>query len=107
MITGELVSAADYFGTFARDFRVGAGFNLAFGSEEARENFSGVFEKFEFLRKGEWGPFLHVRNARIVQSGVPQVPGVWWRGRVGAVDGFILGTLAAEPLATEEREAEE
>jgi len=47
---------------------------------------------------GSAGPIsdtmIHLRNVRVHQAGLPPMVGVWWRGRLAAVDGFILGRLA-------------
>lgn len=51
LITGELVSAADYFQAFAEDFKVGAEID-AIDAENAKERFANILAKFAFLREG-------------------------------------------------------
>jgi hypothetical protein len=43
--------------------------------------------------------FIHLKNARFHHHNVKPIPvnqGVWWRGRLEAVDGFFIGTLQVE-----------
>jgi hypothetical protein len=98
LITGELVSGQQYFDSFAEDFKIGADIDSE-EAETARVRFSEILRRFGTLypsKHTEGEPFLHLRNARIIQTGIAQPSGVWWRGRLDAVDGFILGTLTAE-----------
>jgi len=44
--------------------------------------------------------FVHLRNAHIYASGqspMPKKDGAWWRGRLCAIDGFIMGSFAPAP----------
>ncbi len=45
-----------------------------------------------------WQPahYVHLENARMITPGQPGIPtheGVLWRGKVSAIDGFMLGTI--------------
>jgi len=46
--------------------------------------------------------FIHLRNAKFFAPGQPPIPtqgdGTLWRGRLDAVDGYVFGTLAQQPL---------
>jgi hypothetical protein len=103
LVSGTLVGGHKYFEGFAKDFFSG-------WSESTRES-AGTLEKW-FAELGEiytadkkadgGNPlasirFIHLKNARFFQPGVAPIPtnrGVWWRGRLEAVEGFVLGTLA-------------
>lgn len=44
--------------------------------------------------------FIHLRNARFYTAGQEPIPanqGVWWRGRLAAIDGFCMGSLSTAP----------
>ena len=100
LVSGTLVGAKKYFDGFASDFA---------------SPFSAYPEAAESIRKsfatyGEWvseplpddrprplPQFLHMRDAKFFNTSGNPIPGnrgVWWRGRVCEVGGFILGTLA-------------
>jgi hypothetical protein len=46
------------------------------------------------LSSGLTDGVVHLRNATIVEPSGSVLSGVWWRGRLAAVDGFILRRLA-------------
>lgn len=43
--------------------------------------------------------YIHLRNARVFHpsgGSIPKNEGVWWRGKITAVDGFFFGSLSIE-----------
>ena len=41
--------------------------------------------------------FIHLKNAKLINTAghdIPRGAGVWWRGRISEVGGFILGTFS-------------
>jgi hypothetical protein len=108
VITGDLVSGHRYFEGFAQAFTEGA----MSRSQDKIENLADSFRYlgFEYAPPehtpltGEPSPpppFVHLKNARIyLQSGevIPGNAGVWWRGRLDAVDGFFFSKLANDGM---------
>ncbi|MFL5350766.1 MAG: gas vesicle accessory protein GvpU [Hyalangium sp.] len=106
LVSGELVGGQHYFEGF------GAEFTQNFSDEKAAKGAKESFAKMgEIYRKGgndatasgtgtASGPsYIHLRNARFFQANgtpVPNNKGIWWRGKLSAVDGFTLGMLKAE-----------
>lgn len=106
MISGEIVSGHRYFEGFAKELREGFfGTDSEDGSdmESSIRKLGNIYtqnlpeqerEEDELLPPN----FIHLRNARVFHPAgkpIPDNKGVWWRGRLEAVDGFILGTLSA------------
>lgn len=111
LVSGELVSYRKYFEGFAEDFKGGL-IRAGFTPDNAEIAVKAFREVPDFLTSiantneqgGARGTppsprpgFIHLRNARFFHPGEVPVPankGVWWRGRLNAVDGFILGSLS-------------
>ena len=103
LVSGEMVSGHKYFEGFAKDLKEGM-----FGTTSENANFvedqfkklGSIYIREEQGQDDERKPppqYIHLRNARIFHPGGTPIPtnrGVWWRGRLEAVDGFILGTLS-------------
>ena len=102
IVSGQLTSGDQYFSGFAADLK-GAGF-----SAEAADEFNKLGQIYiqrrekpneaaddDFTKNPP--QYIHLKNARIFSPGspnaIPSNRGVWWRGRLNAVDGFILGSL--------------
>jgi len=45
-------------------------------------------------RQGMRIGFIHLKDVEFINPDGRSVAGAWWRGRLTAVDGFILGTPA-------------
>lgn len=103
LISGELVSGHKYFEGFAKELKEGM-FNVTPGVTSKIEEYFKQFGDIYVDKKEEADEntkplpsYIHLGNAHIFNSGGTPIPanrGVWWRGRLEAVDGFILGTLS-------------
>jgi hypothetical protein len=102
LVSGTLISGAQYFSGFAEDFS--GGFMPA---SEVAETFRktitsyGETYKTDEKKKDEDSPlpvYIHLKNARFFTTSgnpAPRNAGVWWRGRISEVSGFVLGTLGS------------
>lgn len=101
IISGELVSKKNYFEGLAQEMA------LANADEPIKDALQTVFRKIsgqdelsieESQNENQPPPkFIHLKNAKMLLANGKQVPtnqGVWWRGRLSAVDGFCLGSLS-------------
>lgn len=103
LISGVLIGGRHYFAGFGHDFA--SGIDLP---EEERETLQGHFSQFGSIydRIAEKEPddverphYIHLKDAHVFAPGsgmIPENRGVWWRGRVEAVDGFVLGLMSAK-----------
>ena len=99
LVSGILAGGKEYFKGFGKEFSVYAG-----NDEEARRDLAESMAQWGKIydnRDKEENPspptYIHLRDAKFFQTSGNPIPGnrgVWWRGRVSAVDGFILGTLS-------------
>jgi hypothetical protein len=101
LVSGSLVSGKKYFDGFATDFsspfsespETAASIRSSFAS------YGEVYAKDE--ENGEDQPlpqYIHLKQARFFNTSGNPIPGntgVWWRGRIGEVGGFSLGSLSA------------
>ena len=92
VITGELVSVAEYFKLYADSF-VGPG-----SDSEIRSAIASLGAGPPAERDGEPVPpnYVHLRNARYVTAGgqrMPTTEGMLWRGKINAVSGWSLGSF--------------
>lgn len=98
LVSGLLVSRAQYFDGFASDF------SSAFPDQEAAEDIRNSFSKFgqDQSEEGEENSnslppaYIHLKKARFFMNGSKPIPdnqGIWWRGRLSEVSGFFLGSL--------------
>lgn len=101
LVSGLLVSGHKYFEGFGSDFA--SAFSVQEDAEVIRESyakFGGIYTT-ELPADSEIAPpnFIHLKNAKFFNTHGNPIPGnrgVWWRGRVSQIDGFILGSLSAE-----------
>ncbi len=100
LVSGTLVGGRKYFDGFAEDF-ASAFLNDPDTAESVRTSFSkygGIYDK----KEGEEIPppqYIHLENARFFSttgSPTPGNRGVWWRGRISEVGGFMLGSLSSD-----------
>lgn len=108
IVSGTLIGGSDYFEGFANEMA------SAFPDKDAAESIRGSYAQFaqiypkrpieeteedpEENRVAARPSYIHLKNARFYANGQPSIPGnkgVWWRGRLTAVDGFSLGGLDA------------
>ncbi|WP_218080396.1 gas vesicle accessory protein GvpU [Anthocerotibacter panamensis] len=99
LVSGYLTSGRQYFEEFAQTM----------GTTVVEEDQDEVIALFRELGKSFYAPqtagpapnphFLHIRHARVFSPDGQPFPlqeGSWWRGRLEAVDGFMLGSLTAQ-----------
>ncbi|UCP10235.1 gas vesicle protein [Pseudomonas sp. MM213] len=94
-VTGTLISHQKYFEQLSSDFS-----NPFAGSgEEAQEQIRSLILGFNPpVIAGEESPpvqYVHLKNAHMYMGANDRLPtnGALWRGKISAVDGFILGSL--------------
>lgn len=111
LVSGTMVGGPKYFEGFGSDF---ASAGLFAGdkdiAEGVRQSFAQHGEIYKAVpsepsdsEKSEIGPlplgFIHLKEARFFNTSGKPIPGnrgVWWRGRLSEVSGFILGNLSQE-----------
>ncbi|MNR29080.1 hypothetical protein D3C85_1464430 [compost metagenome] len=95
MITGTLISHQTYFERLANDLST----PFAFASPETQEAIHARILGFHAPVDPEKTQlpvqFIHLDNARVHTGGHQILPdkGTLWRGKIAAVEGFILGEL--------------
>ncbi len=102
LVSGSLVSGKKYFEGFAEDF------SSPFAADpEAAESIKASYSSYGELYKKDADAegvslppqYVHLKNARFFNTTGNTIPGnkgMWWRGRIGAVGGFSLGSLSTE-----------
>lgn len=109
LISGELIGGRTYFEELAIQLR-GAKSNI-------KEFVSGIADGFEEAGRDIYPEpshtemeeedadnslisYIHLRHVKLLHpasmTAIPATDGVLWRGRLSAVDGFILGKMSAE-----------
>ena len=98
LVSGTLVGGKKYFEGFAEDF------SSAFANDpESAESIKSSFTKYgEIYQKEESEEvpppqYIHMKDTHFFSTAGNPIPGnrgVWWRGRVAEVGGFILGSLS-------------
>ena len=115
IISGILVGGAKYFDGVAEEWRIG--YLQSGGKSEDADFWKSTISEFSKIYKesiekqeqaaregtqpesspGELYPeYIHLKDAQMHYSGQDPIPanrGIWWRGRLQAVDGFSLGSL--------------
>jgi hypothetical protein len=102
LVSGIMVGGAKYFEGFANEFVSG------FSDQKAVETVRKSFSQFQEIYKTDLAQqkaagqpleppaYVHLREARFFSTAGNPIPGnrgVWWRGRLSEVSGFMLGTL--------------
>ena len=119
LISGDLVSGRGYFEDFAKNFVDGFVAGVKGVDPETVSAMEGSLKKLadmypdrtvekkkeeeeaeeEALHTTDRPTYIHLRDARIYHPAGAPIPanqGVWWRGRLEAVDGFFLGRIFTE-----------
>jgi hypothetical protein len=103
VVSGELVSVAAYLNEFAESF--GDAFkNWPEDIPEKIRTIYGHLAQRVTPIQGEHNPaldpertnYIHIKNVKYFHpSGapIPDNEGIWWRGKLSAVDGFTLGKI--------------
>ncbi|MDE2696267.1 MAG: gas vesicle protein [Chloroflexota bacterium] len=120
LVSGTLVGGAKYFEGFGDDIE--DGFTEAFGGEEERPIARDIANQFRqhadlysqhdaesdiadresdqtVTARNAPPRFVHLSSARFFFGEGEHLPtnrGVWWRGRLDAVEGFSLGVLSVD-----------
>jgi len=100
LISGYLVAGEQYFDGIAEEYASRA------ESEEGRRKISDSFKNLGAVYYSHVPDtetvvvrsFIHLKDAVFIHNSGPAIPGnrgVWWRGRLSAVDGFMFGTLSS------------
>jgi hypothetical protein len=95
LVTGTLISHDKYFEQFSEDFSA----PFAVGGTEAQEQMRSIILGFNPAVDPDEQTvalqYIHLKNARTYVSSSDHLPtnGALWRGKIAAVDGFILGSL--------------
>jgi hypothetical protein len=102
LVSGNLVGGVKYFEGFATDFAESFATNPEI-SKGIRESVSKFGEIYKATGKedadGPLPTYIHLKQARFFNTSgmpIPANKGVWWRGRLSEVSGFILGSLSAD-----------
>lgn len=103
LISGLLISGKEYFGGFGGDFAAGIDDeNAAAMIQETFNKYGSIYDVDEVEGRDEGLPrpaYIHLKDAKFYNTSgdpVPSNQGVWWRGRISEVQGFVLGTLDVE-----------
>lgn len=100
IVTGRMVSGLKYFDAISAYNRSG----LEGADDEMMrkyyDSFTAVYSMGDPTDPNKPGPrYIHLENARYQKDGgfVPTPPGegMWWRGKIEAVDAFSFGMLSA------------
>jgi len=114
IISGKLVGGDKYFAGVAEEWKEGMAKGGSKDADEWREiisRYGDIYRKPrdkmlaaykegrepEPVSDANQPHFVHLKGARIFFPGerpIPSNTGVWWRGRLEAVDGFSLGELS-------------
>jgi hypothetical protein len=110
LVTGMLIGAKQYFESLGDllaaaipDRAAAASMRekyVTLGAEMHKRHLA-YMARLEAGKEGEAPTFLHLRDARVYAgpSVVPTRGGVLWRGRISAVDGFIVGIINSSETA--------
>lgn len=98
LVTGDLISGKAYFDGFGEDLS-GPFKQFPDTAESIKETFAKCGEVYRVEDPGKEPPpeFIHLKNAQFFIPAARPIPtdnGVWWRGRVTEVAGFVLGRLS-------------
>jgi len=103
LISGVLVSGKEYFDGLGGDVASGVDDSEAASLiQETFNKYGAIYDIDDVKGKEEGLPrpaYIHMRDARFFSTSgepVPSNQGVWWRGRIGEVQGFVLGCLGEE-----------
>lgn len=103
LVSGHIVNGRKYFDGFSQEFISETA--VGFGNKEALETLRQGFDKYASLYDKQddsedfGASFIHLEGARFFNTNGAPIPnnrGMWWRGRISEVSGFILGTLNAK-----------
>lgn len=99
LVSGKLISGKRYFDGIATDFAspFASDPDVAESIKSSISAYGDIYSKQNENAKMPPPQFLHLKDARFFNTfgnPVPENKGVWWRGRIREVSGFVLGTLS-------------
>ena len=104
LVSGTLVGGKRFFEGFAQDFA--DGFERTLGKTEGAAKikeylvqYGKIYERPADDPNVSDPTYIHLENAKFFSPAGQPIPtnrGMLWRGKIVAVDGFILGSLSAE-----------
>ena len=104
LISGTLAGVKQYFADFGSDFA--SSFYAEKSSEEIRDTFKRIGDECACVSNSEPSDspsYIHLKDARFFDAqgnAMGGNKGVWWRGRISEVQGFIPGTITkGSPLS--------
>jgi hypothetical protein len=99
LVSGTLSGGKEYFEAFSSD--LASAFTQDGTGESIKETFARCGEVYESSEEGKGmqdrPSYIHLRDARFFFPGSKPIPtdkGIWWRGRISEVSGFVLGALS-------------
>ena len=98
VISGTLAGVKQYFADFGTDFA--SSFYAGKSSEEIRTTFQKIGDECACVSKSEPSDspsYIHLKDARFFDAQGNSIgghKGVWWRGRISEVQGFVPGTMS-------------
>ena len=100
LISGTLIGGKAYFDGIGTEFSTGFEAQIA---ENIKESFAKYGENlYSNKEKNDDNipiGYIHLKDAKFYNTNGNPIPGnrgVWWRGRLNEVSGFMLGQLQAE-----------
>lgn len=102
LVSGYIVNGGKYFDGFSNEFISETA--IHFGNDEALKTIQEAFGKYAEMYSPksveesgtDTANYIHLEGARFFNTNGAPIPnnrGMWWRGRIAEVNGFILGTL--------------
>ncbi|CAB3666234.1 hypothetical protein LMG3458_00854 [Achromobacter deleyi] len=101
LVSGSIVSGAEYFDRFAESFADSLTDMESAGRQTVRNSLAELGDVFRLPQPAEPLPnYIHLADALFFTADGTPIAGqpTLWRGRSNAVDGFILGRLQAEQI---------
>ncbi len=101
LVSGSIVSGAEYFDRFAESFADSLSDMDATARQSVRHSLAELGDVFRLPQPAEPLPnYIHLADALFFTADGTPIAGqpTLWRGRSSAVDGFILGQLQAEQI---------
>ena len=97
LISGTLAGVKQYFADFGTDFA--SSFYAGKSFEEIRTTFQKIGDECACVSKSEPSDspsYIHLKDARFFDAQGNSIggnKGVWWRGRISEVQGFVPGSV--------------
>lgn len=105
LISGTLAGVKKYFAGFGENFAASIGASKE--SEEIMTTFKKIGDECACVSHPEQTDapsYIHLKNARFFATDGKMIEGdsgIWWRGRISEVQGFVLGSLVKPSVASQ------